>query len=180
MDLADGTSEMPIPDKVAAARRIDELLKSLIAQGGFRLKYRIQVDPVLADERDWERPDILVEFSGSDRELLLERGAELLLALEHIALNMLRLEPHEHDKVSFDCMNYRANRLEELRMAAAVAAEKVRKTGVPYHFSPMSARERRIVHLALRDQPDLKTESQGEAGRRFVVVSLNRTGPGKR
>jgi spoIIIJ-associated protein len=171
---------MPIPDKVAAARRIDELLKGLIAQGGFRLKYRILVDPVLKDDRDWERPQILVEFSGSDSELLLERGAELLLALEHLALNMLRLESDEHDKVSFDCMNYRANRLEELRMAAAVAAEKVRKTGVPFQFSPMSARERRIVHLALRNESDLKTESQGEAGRRYVVVSLNKPAPTKR
>ncbi|HEV8523158.1 MAG TPA: R3H domain-containing nucleic acid-binding protein [Terriglobales bacterium] len=171
---------MPIPDKVAAAKRIDELLKGLIAQGGFRLKYRILVDPVLKDDRDWERPEILVEFSGSDSELLLERGAELLLALEHLALNMLRLEPDEHDKVSFDCMNYRANRLEELRMAAAVAAEKVRKTGVPFQFSPMSARERRIVHLALRKESDLKTESQGEAGRRYVVVSLNKPAPTKK
>ena len=170
---------MPIPDKVAAARRIDELLKGLIAQGGFRLKYRILVDPVLKDDRDWERPEILVEFSGSDSELLLERGAELLLALEHLALNMLRLESDEHDKVSFDCMNYRANRLEELRMAAAVAAEKVRKTGVPFQFSPMSARERRIVHLALRNESDLKTESQGEAGRRYVVVSLNKPAAAK-
>jgi spoIIIJ-associated protein len=170
---------MPIPDKVAAARRIDELLKGLIAQGGFRLKYRILVDPVLKDDRDWERPEILVEFSGSDSELLLERGAELLLALEHLALNMLRLESDEHDKVSFDCMNYRANRLEELRMAAGVAAEKVRKTGVPYEFSPMSARERRIVHLALRNESDLKTESQGDAGRRYVVVSLSKPAPRK-
>jgi spoIIIJ-associated protein len=170
---------MPIPDKVAAARQIDELLKGLIAEGGFRLKYRILVDPVLAEARDWERPEILVELSGSDSELVLERGAELLIAFEHIAINMLRLESDEHDKVSFDCMNYRANRLEELRMAAGVAAEKVRKTGVPYEFSPMSARERRIVHLALRNESDLKTESQGDAGRRYVVVSLSKSAPRK-
>ena len=61
-------------------------------------------------------------------------------------------------------------RLEELRMAAGVAAEKVRKTGVPYEFSPMSSRERRIVHLALREESDLRTESQGEGARRCLVV----------
>src|SRR2546425_661600 len=61
-------------------------------------------------------------------------------------------------------------RLEELRMAASVAAERVRKTGAPYEFAPMSSRERRIVHLALRDHPDLRTESQDEGGRRRVVV----------
>ena len=67
-------------------------------------------------------------------------------------------------------MNHRAMRLEELRLAADVAAEKVRKTGSPYTFAPMSSRERRIVHLALRDKGDLRTESQGEGGHRSVVV----------
>jgi len=83
---------------------------------------------------------------------------------------MLRLSPNEHEKVSFDCMNQRAMRLEELRMAATVAAERVRTTGVPYEFAPMSSRERRIVHLALRDHADLHTESQGEGPRRCLVV----------
>jgi spoIIIJ-associated protein len=162
---------MPIADKIAAAKRIDELLKGIVARGGFHLKYRIEVDPPLPENRDWERPEIQVMFAGADAPLLLERGAELLRSLEHVALKMLRLESEEHDKVSFDCMNYKAMRLEELKLAAGVAAERVLKTGVPYQFSPMSARERRIVHLALRDHPELKTESQGAGGQRYVVVS---------
>jgi spoIIIJ-associated protein len=83
---------------------------------------------------------------------------------------MLRLPGSEHEKMCFDCMNHRAMRLEELRMAASVAAERVRKSGQPYRFAPMSSRERRIVHLALRDHTDLLTQSEGEGGRRFVVV----------
>ena len=67
-------------------------------------------------------------------------------------------------------MNHRGLRLEELRLAATVAAEKVRKSGAPYEFAPMSSRERRIVHLALRDQAGLKTQSEGEGLRRYVVV----------
>ena len=55
-------------------------------------------------------------------------------------------------------------------MAATVAAEKVRRTGAPYSFTPMSSRERRIVHLALRDADDLRTESQGEGPQRHLVV----------
>jgi spoIIIJ-associated protein len=61
-------------------------------------------------------------------------------------------------------------RLEELRLAADVAAERVRKTSTPYEFAPMSSRERRIVHLALRDHDDLRTESEGEGLRRYVVL----------
>ena len=161
---------MPISDKATAARKIDELLRALMKEAGFRLKYRIVVDPPLPEERDWERPEILVELSGPDSDLLLERGAELLRSLEHLAQEIVRLPPTEHERVAFDCMNHRAMRLEELKLAAGVAAERVRKTGVPYTFSPMSSRERRIVHLALRDEADLKTESTGEAGRRAVVV----------
>jgi len=161
---------MPIPDKVAAAKQIDALLKDLLHSGGFRLKYRITVNPPMPEDRDWERPDILVEFSGPDSDLLLERGAEVLRSFEHVAHKMLRLDSEEHEKVSFDCKNFKAMRIEELRLAASVAADKVVKTGVPYTFAPMSARERRIVHLALRDKPELKTESTGEAGHRSVVV----------
>jgi spoIIIJ-associated protein len=159
-----------IPDKIAAAKQINELLKGIVANAGLRLKYRISVDPPLAQERDWEKPEILVEFSGPDSGLLLERGAEVLRSIEVIAIEMLRLPSNEHEKISFDCMNHRAMRLEELRAAANVAAERVRKSGVPYRFAPMSSRERRIVHLALRDCDDLRTESEGEGARRMVVL----------
>ncbi len=161
---------MAIPDKVAAANRINEFLNGVVRQGGLRLKYRITVDPPLPEERDWERPEILVEFSGPDSTLLLDRGGELLRALELLALEMLRLPGNEHERVCFDCMNHRAMRLEELRLAAGVAADRVRKTGTPYQFAPMSSRERRMVHLALRDESDLRTESEGEGPRRCLVV----------
>ena len=161
---------MPILDKLTAAKKIEEFLRAIVTLGGLHLKYRITVDPPLPEERDWERPEILVELSGPDSTLLLERGGELLRAIELLALEMLRLSGNEHEKVSFDCMNQRAMRIEELRMAAGVAAEKVRKTGVPYEFAPMSSRERRIVHLALREYSDLHTESRGEGPRRCLVV----------
>jgi spoIIIJ-associated protein len=161
---------MPIADKVAAANRINEFLKGVVSLGGLRLKYRITVDPVVEGAREWERPEILVQFSGPDGPLLLGRGAELLRSLELIAMELLRLPSNEHDKLSFDCMDHRARRLEELRLAAEVAARKVRDTGVPYPFVPMSSRERRILHLALREAEDLQTGSEGEALQRHVVV----------
>ena len=173
---------MAIPDKIAAANKINDLLTGIVNNGGLRLKYRITVDPPLQEDRDWERPEILVEFSGPDSSLLLERGAELLRAIELLGLEMLRLPGNEHEKVCFDCMNHRGMRLEELRLAASVAADKVRKTGAPYEFAPMSSRERRIVHLALRDHTDLRTQSEGEGLRRYVVVypqnhrAVNKTG----
>jgi spoIIIJ-associated protein len=161
---------MPITDKVAAAKQIGAFLQSVITHGGFRLKYRITVDPLIAEQREWEHPEILVEFAGPDSALLLERGGELLRSLELLATEVLHLQGNEHEKIWFDCRNFRAMRIEELQLAARAAAEKVRRTGAPYRFAPMSSRERRIVHLALREEKDLRTESDGEGGRRSVVV----------
>lgn len=157
-------------DKVAAANKINQFLQAVVTHGGLRLKYRIIVDPPLPENRDWEKPEILVDFAGPDSALLLDRGGELLRALELLALEMLRLASGEHEKICFDCQNRRSMRIQELRTAADVAADKVRKTGTPYHFSPMSSRERRIVHLALRNESDLHTESEGEGAQRRLVV----------
>lgn len=170
---------MPLGDKIAAARKIDALLKTILHGCGLRLRYRITVDPPAPESRNWERPDILVDFSGPDSEMLLERNAELLRAMEVISQESLHLAPNEHEKVVFDCMNRRAMRIQELEMAAQVAAERVRKSGVPYEFSPMSSRERRVIHLALRDESDLVTESHGEGLRRAVVVVPKNYKPAK-
>lgn len=155
-------------DKLAAANRINEFLQAVVTNGGLHLKYRIVVDPPA--QSDWEKPEIFVDFSGPDSTLLLDRGGELLRALELLAFEILRLPSGDHEKISFDCKNQRSIRLQELRMAASVAAEKVRQTGTPFHFAPMSSRERRIVHLALRDHVDLRTESDGEGFNRCVVL----------
>ena len=70
----------------------------------------------------------------------------------------------------FDANDYRVLRIEELRMSALAAAERVKKTRVPFHFSPMNSRERRIIHLALRDQTEVRSESVGLGPIRQVVV----------
>ena len=161
---------MPLGDKIEAAKKIQSFLGQVLEKGGFKLKYRITVDPPAPADRNWERPQILVELAGTDSDLLLERGGELLRSIEYLALEMLHLGREEHDQVIFDCRNFRSMRLNELRTAADVAAEQVRRTGAPYEFSPMTSRERRIVHLALRDAADLRTESGGEGSHRHVVV----------
>src|SRR5215467_9478000 len=157
-------------DKLQSANQLNAFLGGVVKHARLKLRYRITVDPPIGDDRDWEKPEVLVEFAGPDATLLLERGGELLRSLELLAMEMLRLPGNEHEKISFDCMGHRKTRLEELRMSARVAADKVRQTGSPYTFAPMSSRERRILHLALRDEQDLVTESDGEGLRRSVVL----------
>jgi spoIIIJ-associated protein len=114
--------------------------------------------------------DVVVTFRGADQDLLLERNAELLLALEHIAHRWLRLDPRLHDRVRLDCGDYRATRLAELKLSARVAAQRVRETGQPHQFNPMSSRERRIVHLELTGAPGVRTASEGSGDRRQLVI----------
>lgn len=161
---------MAIEEKIAAAKEINELLNNIVKLGGFRVKYRIAVDPPVSQGAEWERPAILVDFSGPDSSLLVARGGELLQALEMITVESVGDLLDEHDRISFDSMGFRQARNDELVMSANVAAEKVRKSGVPYAFSPMNSRERRVVHLALRDVGDLRTESEGEGAARHLVV----------
>lgn len=160
-----------LQDKVAIARKIESLLNTMIGTGGFRLKYRITVNPpTLSTGPDLEQPEILVELAGPDSSLLLERGAEMLRAVETVVHESLRISGEDHDKISFDCKGYRAARQQELKLAAEVAAERVLKTGMPYSFAPMSSRERRLIHLAFREHESLSTQSEGEGGRRYVVL----------
>src|SRR5229473_4001616 len=132
-----------IPDKIAAANKINDLLQGIVSNGGLRLKYRITVDPPLQENRDWERPEILVEFAGPDSPLLLERGGELLRSVEFLALEMLRLPGNEHEKVCFDCMNHRGMRLEELRTQSE--GEGLRRYVVvyPQNYKPAAGKPAR-------------------------------------
>jgi len=148
--------------------RIDGFLDLLLATAGLDLEYEISdADPA---EDDFETPDVLVNFSGPDVDLLLANRAELLLALEQVTMEVLRLSSEEHSRLSFDANDYRLLRIEELRLSAQTAAEKVKRTGVPFRFNPMNSRERRVIHLALRGETAVRSESAGAGPGRQVVV----------
>jgi predicted RNA-binding protein Jag len=119
---------------------------------------------------EFERPEIVVVFDGPDKELLIERGAELLLALEYLAVRSLKLEPPFFDRIRFDSGDFRSLRIAELMLSAKVAAQRVRETKQPFRLNPMAPRERRIVHLALKDLAGIRTTSEGIGEERQVVI----------
>ena len=148
--------------------RIDGFLGPLLASAGFELRYKIS--DADAGEGDFETPDLLVIFSGPDVDTLLANRAELLLALEQVTMEMLRFGSDEHSRLSFDANDYRLLRIEELRLSAQTAAERVKRTGTPFRFNPMNSRERRVIHLALRGETAVRSESAGAGPGRQVVV----------
>ena len=147
---------------------IDSLLNQIIQQGGFALSFAIH--PVLQESSDLDSPVYVADFTGADADLLLERNGALLDALEHVVLKAARLPEAHLGKITFDCKEWRRLRAEELKLTAQVAAERVVESGDPFALSPMTPWERRIVHLALRDRPNLRTMSEGVGPERKVVI----------
>jgi spoIIIJ-associated protein len=157
----------PPLDLERAAAELRKFLDLVVRETQLAMEYSLSSSP--GDGKAGES-EVLVAFRGPDEALLLERNAELLLALEHIAHRWLRLDPRLHDRVRFDCGDYRAVRVEELKLSARVAAQRVRETGQPFRFNPMSSRERRIIHLELNGAAGVRTMSEGSGERRQLVI----------
>ena len=148
--------------------QIEEFLDAVLDDANFDLEYEIVEGD--SSNPEIENPEVVVKFSGEDVDLLLSNKAELLLALEHVTMEMLRMPSDDHSKLSFDANDYRALRIAELRLSATAAAEKVKHTGEPFRFNPMNSRERRVIHIALRNETELRSESAGAGGYRHVIV----------
>ena len=150
------------------APRIEEFLKNVFKLAGFQLSFSVAEGET--PHPDFENPDLMVRFTGPDVDLLLSNKAELLLALEQLTMEAIGMAPEEHSRICFDANDRRILRIEELRMSAQAACERVKKSRQPFHFSPMNSRERRILHLSLRDETDVRSESVGEGPIRQVVI----------
>ncbi len=161
---------MPIDDLQQAAQKIAGFINMLNKLGGMRLKFRITAGDGARDPEGMEGRQIYVELGGPDVPAVIQHNGELLLAMETLAAQMLRLDQREHDLVSFDAGNFKALRAQELKLTAETAAEKVIRTGLPYTFPPMNSRERRLLHLACKSLAGVETASIGEGPGRFLVV----------
>jgi len=156
-------------DRQAAAEALRHFLESIVRVSGLELKVSVRAFSPEGEDSG-SSVEVLADLDGKDKEILLEHGAEVLKAFEHLAFRALRLEPAYHEKVHIDSGGYRALRFEELRMTARVAAERVQSSRQPFRLNPMSSRERRIVHMALKDMTGVRTESAGVGEDRQVVI----------
>jgi spoIIIJ-associated protein len=162
-------------DQGSAGHAIEKHLKSMASLLNEFIKYSpfklaFSIHQAAARAEDPESPEYVVDFSGPDADLLLEKNASLLIAIEHVVLKAIRLDEDHFRKVAFDCHDWRQTRIEELTLMAQVAAERVIDTGEPFTLNPMNPRERRIIHLALRDRHQVRTESEGSGSERQVVI----------
>ncbi len=147
---------------------LQAFLEQILELGGFALK--VQIRKVSEAPPQPDGPEWAVEFSGSDSALLLEGHAELLEALAYVGSRGAHLSESFRRKINFDCEDYRATRAAELRLTAQLAADRAVETGEAFALNPMNSSERRLVHLALKDKSEVRTESQGAGPDRHVVI----------
>nr|WP_044199269.1 RNA-binding cell elongation regulator Jag/EloR [Oscillochloris trichoides] len=116
---------------------------------------------------------VTLHVEGADEEamgLLIGRRGETLRSLQFLLNLLVSRRVQKWPQVVVDVGNYRQRRQESLEGLARRMAERVRQTGRPIMLEPMAAYERRIVHLALRDDKSIYTESSGEGEHRKIVI----------
>ncbi len=158
---AESTSEHdPILDRTEAV--VSKLLHLLNLEAQVSAHYA-------AGERDGRR-NINVDVRGNDLSVLIGRRSETLASFQYVASLIVGKETGQFIQLNIDVEGYRARREKQLVQMAKRMAEQVIKTGKRQTLEPMPSEERRIIHIALREHPDVKTESTGEEPYRKVMI----------
>ena len=143
--------------------RVREFTKQTVAAMG------VPLDVAVVDAGD----NIRVELSGDGGEVLLRRRAEALDALQQIVNTAFRRELKDDRSFVVDCMDYRKAKDAELRQMARFMMEKA-KTAGPQEMGPLNPYARRLVHLTVAEDPQMSSESIGDAFLKTVIISVRR------
>jgi spoIIIJ-associated protein len=146
-----------------ARETVEELLERM------KIKASVAVYHGEPDEEQGRTP-VNVDINGKDLSILIGRQAETLNALQYISSLIVGKELGHSIPLVVDVENYRKRRQQQIRHLARRMADQAIKTGRRQVLEPMPANERRIVHIELRDNPQVKTESIGEEPRRKVTI----------
>lgn len=170
--------EVPVPDAFEAEAELQAAPDLLDPDGSpavrtesFIVSLLLNFDPAFAvSVTEAEDGTINADISGGDSGKLIGRGGRTLAALEHVVSAVINRQGTGHVRVNIDVGGYRRRRDDRLRQNAHRSADMVRKNGEEIELEPMSAAERRVVHMALADVPGVRTESAGEGRDRRVVI----------
>jgi spoIIIJ-associated protein len=136
-----------------------------------KMKVRANVTAEYGEADDARsRVPVMVNVNGDDLSILIGRHAETLNALQYIASLIISKEIGRSIPLVVDVEGYRARRENQLRQLARKMAEQAVRTGRRQVLEPMPANERRIVHIELRSNSEVTTESVGEEPRRKITI----------
>ena len=112
-----------------------------------------------------------INLDGEDGGLLIRRSGEGLQALQHLVATAFRRQLGEDNRVIIDCNGFRREKDAELRQMAKFMADKAKSSGTPQEMGPLNPYERRIVHLAIAEDPTVTSESIGDAFMKTVIIA---------
>ena len=163
----------PNTDEEKAEQIAKDILENLLAKMGLEAKISVESPKALpADEEEAE--PMVFNIIGDDLGILIGRRGQTLDALQYFVRLITSRKTKSKTPIVIDIEGYKERRYEDLRVLAANVANQVKVKGSPVRLEPMSAYERRIIHLTLANDADVKTESTGEGNLRRVVISPKR------
>jgi spoIIIJ-associated protein len=149
---------------MALTTQIVEFVQSVVNAMGASLTVSIEETPEATR----------INLTGDDGGVFVRRGGEGLQALQHIVATAFRRQLGDDNRIVIDCNGFRKDKDAELKQMAKFVAEKARTSGVPQEMGPLNPYERRIVHLAVAEDPSVTSESIGDAFMKTVIISTKK------
>jgi len=143
---------------------ITEFLQKVVTAMGMTLTATVEETP------DGTR----INLEGEDGGVLVRRGGEGLQALQHLVATAFRRQLGDDNRVVIDCNGFRKDKDLELKQMARFMAEKALSSGVQQEMGPLNPYERRIVHLAIAEDPTVTSERIGDAFMKTVIISTRK------
>jgi spoIIIJ-associated protein len=147
---------MPLSTEIA------EFVQNVVAAMGATLTTSIEETP------DGTR----INLEGEDGGVFVRRGGEGLQALQHLVATAFRRQLGDDQRIVIDCNGFRKEKDAELKQMARFIADKAKNSGSSQEMGPLNPYERRIVHMAVAEDPTVSSESIGDAFMKTVIISL--------
>jgi len=144
--------------------QIVSFLQNVVDAMGMSLRAHVEETPEAAR----------INLEGEDGGLLIRGGGQGLQALQHIVATAFRKQLGDDNRIVVDCNGFRRDKDAEIRQMARFVADKARSSGVPQEMGPLNPYERRIVHMAIAEDPTVSSESIGDAFMKTVIISARR------
>lgn len=171
---AEAVEYRPVEEAAVPAVEEDDTLRisrEVVAELLDKMKVRAKVSASYRPpEDDNDEEVVLINVEGNDLSILIGRRSETLNALQYISSLIICKRLDRWIPLMIDVQGYRTRRERQLRQIAQRMAEQALHTGRRQVLEPMPANERRLIHLELRDHPEVDTESVGEEPNRKVTI----------
>ena len=149
---------------MALTTEITDFVQRVVAAMGLELV------PDIEETKEGTR----INLEGEDGGVLVRRGGEGLQALQHVVATAFRKQLGDDNRIVIDCNEFRKDKDAELRQMARFMADKARSSSVPQEMGPLNPYERRIVHLAIAEDPTVTSESIGDAFMKTVIIAAKK------